>query len=476
MKKEHSCRLRFLLAAVLLVILSGCVFATTEAEPESKEVSQTRRVLSQSDAESLYRTAVENISLMKSLTLSVESTKDIAVDNVEFSETCFQTITYEGYGTDQLRASVCEERNIGTYSIQTTTVFDNDTAYFTVGDGHFQSNMSAEAFSARYVPPILLDSSLYKCIQVVEENDRVVITFSEPVAPEKWIGYSNKFVGDVIGETVLDLDGRLLESTYRFTLKNGQTQIKHYVRVAIDMSPGEIQSVSSDDYTKLDTPDAPLILERACGYLLQAPSVEAESKEMISCDAYGDERNQIVTLEMTGEDSMLYADISLAVGMVNHNRAGEIVENNYVMSYADGCYRTWQNGEVKKEQVVVPPETIRTYCQTLLLSTVILPEQISSADVFDQGETYLLSFTVNESFAKRMRQNACQILYQDPGLLELLENQKITDSANGYLIVDKLTGIPSASGIEYLGTFLIDEQPYSLVSKADQNYQLTVVS
>jgi len=476
MKKEQTCRTLFLLAAVLLVILSGCAFTTLEVGTESMEGSQPIRVLSQSDAEYLYKAAVEDISHMQSLTLSVESTSDIAVDNAEFSETCFQTVTYEGYGTAQLRASVCEERNIGTYSIQTTAVFENNTAYFTVGDGHFQSDLSAEAFSARYVPPILLDASLYKCIQVVEDDNGAIITFSEPIAPEKWVGFADESVCDVTGVAVVDSDGRLLESTYRFALKREQTQIKHCVRVVIDVPSEEIESISFADYTKIDAPDAPLMLERACGYLLQALSVVAESKERISCDAYGDERNQTVNLEMTGDAPTFSAGISLTVGVVNHNRAGETIEKNYGMSYADGCYRTWENGEVKKEDVAVPPETIRKYCQNLLLSTVILPEHISSADIFDQGETYLLSFSVKDSFAKHMRQNACQILYQDPDLLELLEKQEIMDSVSGYLIVDKLTGIPSASGIEYLGTFLMDEQPYSLVSQVDQNYQLTEIS
>ena len=476
MRLKYAYLYCFLLAAMLVAIFSGCMFSATETETKPEIAAHTDCARSFADPESLYMAAADKVNQAQMLTLSVEYTTNISVGEVTFSEDCLQTITYQGYGTEKMRARVREQRNIGTYNILSTLAFEDDIGYLAIENGYFQSNMSAEAFSARYVPAVILTPSLYKQIQAVEDSNKVTVTFTEPVAPEAWLNLANETASDMKGIAVLDLNGNLLESRYRFTLQRGQTQIQYSVQVAVDMTAGVVEMPDHADYVRLDVLDAPLMLERACGYLLQATTVTAESKESATCDAYGDERVQKIALKMAGEDTVFTANLSAFVGVVNHSRAGEVTENTYEMHYANGSYRTWENGEMEKEQVVAPPETMRTYCRDIMLGTVILPEYISSAEIFDEGDTYLISVTANEIFAKLTRQNACHVLYQDPNLPDALENQKITDSASAYLAVNKATGLPVASGVEYLGTFSIAEQPYSLTYQSEQNYLLTDIS
>lgn len=471
MKRKQSIFGCLILGAVLM-LFSGCTSSNSAEKTEPEIFEDKVNTISASDAESIYDAAVNTVKNAQSLSFSVEYTREINSGEVTFSEDCVQTIIYQDYGTEQLRARVSEVRNIGTNAISATATFEDGVGYFAVGDGRFCGSMSADAFSSKYVPAALMESSLYANIHAVEEGGTVTVFFSKPSEPEHWLNLTETTDFDAAGKAVLGSNGQLLESTYNFSFQHGGTKISQSVRVTLETSPVHIEADDYTGYIPLDIPDAPMMLERVCGYLLQAGSVKAESKETVVFDAYGDERVQTSSLEMTGKGATFAANFVTSVELINHNRAGLVTENHYAMDYTDGHYRISENGEIKQEQVKASSETVRNDCQNLLLGTVILPEYISSAEVIDLGDTYLYSYSANDAFCLLMRQKACHTLYQDHGLLQALESQEASDAVSAYLKVDKLTGLPVGSGIKYSGTFTVGEYAYSLHSNADQSYRL----
>lgn len=461
--------LRTILLLCIIAAASGCSVSAPEQQiqPRTEQIQPVKV-----DIEALYNEASEAVSLAKNLTLTVHSTKTMTIGENIFSETSEQTLAYTGYGTETMQAQVTEVLTMGDYSIPNTAAYRDGIGYYTVGNGSFQGGISAEDFCAGYAPAVILDASLYDAILATENNGILTVTFSQPTATEVWCGYSGAELVDATGTAVLGSGGQLLESTYTMTCLEGTKQIHLSTRVAIETGTASIGSADYSNFTVLDAPGAPLMLERACGYLQQAASVTASSTESIGFQAYGDTRRETVLLDMSGAGSGFTADLALSVELVNQSRGGEISKKDYTMTYANGVYGTAVDGEIKADNIVIAPEKVRIRCQDFLLATVILPEYVASAEMADQGDTYLFSFTASEALAELICKTACQTLYQDAEMADSLELGYETDTLTAYLSIDKDTGLPSGSGVSYVGIMQVDDFPYALSYQAEQVYDL----
>ena len=86
------------------------------------------------------------------------------------------------------------------------------------------------------------------------------------------------------------------------------------------------------------------------------------------------------------------------------------------------------------------------------------------------SKTITIRFNGNEDFAKLISSNACQILYQKPELLNEIAQSSTTKTLTCYLKIDKTSGLPLSAGIEFSGSFEVNQLPYVLSFKADQTY------
>lgn len=458
--------------ALLFILpgITGCMLAQPETAMEQTAAPGSQIV--QPDGKVLYSAACEQLYAQRSQTLAVSISRQLLLGEETVTEEIRQTLTYWDYGTGQMCAYAEQELQLGDYSVSATAYYADGCGYYTVENGAFSGAMQPDAFLADYVPPILLDPMLYGDVSVVLENNTAAVSFGTPTSAENWLGIAASDFVDASGTVLLDAEGRLRESSYTVSYIYCGYPVHQTVTATVLPDTLAAEPVITDKYIAISDPRIPLMLERACGYLTQIKSISATMEETVACDAYGEERHQSTTLQMAGDSKAFTAEIAVEVSMVNHNRAGQQTDSSYLMQYRDGKYSTYLDGVWVQEQIA-PVSEARAFCTEQLLATVILPEYIASAEIIDRGSDYMLSFTACDVFAKQLWLRNLQFLYSDQELLKNYASFAPLNTANAYLVIDKLTGLPTASGIFGESVFEVQGFEYRLNSRAEQEYRIT---
>lgn len=457
----------FVLCAALFLLLAGC-FASNDTEK-----MQTSAFTADSSPSSLYQQAADKIRSASSLSLYIGTMTNTTVAGQTFSEAAQQQLSFQGYGTGTLQASMDETLRIGSYAIAISEIYADGAGYFTVNGSPFTAAMTAEEYCARYAPAILFDTALYSDIQAHLYGKAAGITFRRPASAENWAVPDDAELIDASGYAALDSTGSLQESTYTVTYKHGAATVSQTTRVVIrSTDTAQVKSPgAAESYTKLEYLDAPRKLEQACGYLLQATQIQALSTENITCQAFAISRSQTTSLSMSGAGDAFSAFLDINVNQINQSRGGEVTVIQQTERFQNGTYSISANGAASTENTAVDHESMRTYCQDFLVENILLPEYITGASMTETETTYRITFLASEALAEAICADVCSTLYNDPDLLNSLASSYATDTTQCYLELDKQTGLPVASGLNYSATHTIEEITYQLTSKTDQIYQ-----
>lgn len=457
----------FILCAALLPLLSGC-FAS-----DNPEKTHTSAFTPDSSPSSLYQQAASEIRTADSLSLYIGAMTNTTVGGQTFSKTSQQLLNLQNYGTNALQGSMEETIHIGSYAITVSEIYADGAGYFTVNGSPFSAPMRAEEYCARYAPAILFDTTLYSDIQAFTYGKTTGITFRQPSAGESWALPDSAEFTDAYGYAVLDSTGSLQESTYTVIYKHGAATISQTTRVII-RSTDTVQVKSpgtAEAYTPLEYLDAPRKLEQGCGYLLQATQIQANSTENIACQAFAISRIQTTSLSMSGTGDAFSALLDINVNQVNQSRGGEVTVIQQTERFQNGIYSISSNGGESVTNTFVDHQSMRTYCQDFLVESILLTEYITGASVTETETAYRITFQGSEALTEAICGDVCSTLYNDPDLLNNLASSYSTDATQCYLELDKHTGLPNASGLDYSATHTIEDITYRLTSQTEQAYQ-----
>ena len=457
----------FVLCAALLLLLAGC-FAS-----DSTEKNQATAFPADSAPSSLYQQAADKIRDANSLSLYIATMTSTTAGGQTFSKTSQQLLNFQNYGTNALQASMVETLHIGNYGITVSELYADGTGYFTVNGSPFTAPITAEEYCARYAPAVLFDTTLYSDIQAYAYGKTTGITFRQPTAAESWAIPIDAEFSDASGYAVLDSSGALKESTYSVTYKLGASSVTQTTRVIIrSTAAAQVKSPgAADSYTTLEYPDAPRKLEEACGYLLQATQIQASAVENITCQAFAISRSQTTSLSMSGAGDALSALLDIYVNQINQSRGGEVTVIQQTECFQNGTYSISSNGGESMTNTSVDYESMRTYCQDLLVESILLTEYITGASVTQTENAYRIKFQGSEALAEAICGDVCSTLYSDPTLLNTLASAYTVDTVECYLELDSSTGLPVASGLRCSVTHTIEEISYLLTTQLDQTYQ-----
>lgn len=456
-----------MLAITVIGVIISSIVSRGPGDDDSSATSDTTLQLSPAQ---LYQQEAASISLLKDLSLKVTVSTEITVGEETFSERSEQSLLYKGIGTGNMTALMDESLTIGDYGVFNSENYADNMLYVTVGGGSFCAPITEADFYKRYTPAILFDTTLYESITASEKGSITVLNFDTPSSAENWALPEGASFQSASGLATLDQNGKLTMSTYDIVYTLGSATFKKHIQITILNVPVSIPSHDSTAYTKIEHPDAPLMLEKACGYLMQSQSVTANIKDMIVCDAFGDNRTQDIHLDLYGRDSKFMAKMELSSLLVNSSRGGEETIKNEQMLFRDGEYSITVDGGAPQVNTNVTAQDMRTSCQDFLVSTILLPRYISGTKLRETENTYEISFSGNDALGQTMCRSACDILYQDSELLISLSSSETTNDLGAYIEVDKYTGLPIASGIFYNGTYVIDGHSYQLHYQTDQTY------
>lgn len=456
-------RRRFIIYCCIVGVLLASIVGICIGEYSGAPVALNKPI-------AVYQEAINRINGQENIYLNITFDKTTTIGTQIFREQSQQTLSYENLGTEEMVGFMDETLLIGNYSISITEIYSNQTGYFIVNNNGFTGTMTQDEYMARFIPVAMVTPELYAKVNGIITKTEKVIYFTYGAAPESWA--VNSGIKDIVAEATvhLDLEGNLSKTNYQLSYSSEDINTTITATVEILKSEPIKLPDNMESYTPITYLDGPKDLEVACGQLLMANCSTAAYSDTISCEAFGDIRKKSIGVHACN-NNFLTAQVDTKVTLENSGKAGVISttqkteafeKNTYIARVDDGAPAT---GNIHAEEM-------QSYCNDILVSTIMLPEYITEAKLTETDNAYHVEFTGNESFAQMLSAEACNTLYQNSDILTALAQDYETTNIRCYLTIDKTTGLPIASGFTYSGTYSISKLPYSLLYQADQNYDL----
>ena len=451
--------LSLLLCAAMLFSLAAC--GTTgdtpaeqpAAEPAAAEVyAQAAAALDESDV----------LSLQNKITLITTAGADCYTE--EFS----QTLELRGRSGDSLSASLSERCEYGKVTEMLEEVYSGGTLYSKLNGYSYQSELSREAFEDYIFPVILLSAELY---DTVEWKDEDTIRFADPTGPEAWLGLEETDLIDAEGFVDLDAEGRLVKSGFEAKYNSGAAKIRLSITSTLQ-EPGteEITAPANpEQYVTLPDPYVPQMLFRAEGLSGKSTAIsftQMETFTMLDL-SYGMDsvaRTQTFAYDCCGDLNDLVAnmDVSVTASAPYYGETYSTVQNEH---FENGVYTYTVDGDATQEQGVYAVD-MRSYYQTQLCTQIPTASEFSEYTLTDLGGSCLIEFAYKEDTFDTSEGYILYNLFSDENFLKEISQQSSVEAgerkSEGYIGIDKATGLPTSVSISYTAEYLIDGLSYSL--------------
>ena len=455
-----------LLALAMLFALVGCT--QEEAPPETTQPGAEQ-------FKEMYEEAAKKLESSATVTLDVELTEFLHVEDKEFETDKKQVVSYGGLGTDAVLIRMEEDVK---YSEEedaeddATTpyseIYTNGTVYVELADiAAFSGDMTQEEADLRYVPVTLFDTSLYGEITMKTGN---TISFAAPTAAESWAMPAGATFLEADGSVTFKADGSIHSMDYTVTYEYGTAWFCRFVTATPRAEADEVAvPEDAEDYTKLQYPLA-LYKVFATEKLLElAETATTNKSETYTSYAGAVEYTKTRTMNMHGIDDDMLTKFESDVHIYSSD-GSETMSQDEV--YQDGKYTISTDDGVPTTQTGVKADDIREAALAELTTSIAPPAYWQDVTVAEMGGLQLLEFTYNEDFGNNMQNAVCTTLFNDPSLLNKLATKYENKEITGYLSVESYSGLPVSSGMYYEGSHTIEKDDYLISLQADQSYQL----
>lgn len=426
------------------------------------------------DAVALYKTACADVSASKHWKLNIVSTKTITSSGNFYKESYVQSLAYENYGKDSMRAHSSMIYTSGNSRIHQEEFYQNSTLYTSINNKRFYGAITQDRFRDRFTPAILFSDENYQSVHLKSTANGAQITFGDALTPEHWYNIDADMLNSASGYVLLDTNGRLTESSYSISYTYGETMIHESITTHFStIQPNSVKRVDSpESYIHVDHPQAPARLEFAAGLLAQTNSVHSLIQETSISQAAGMHYNYTTQVQMNDAYTTLQADISYESTLIDYSRDGERVTKYQSEQFYNGEYSYKDPDGNLQTDTSVTDSAMKEHILNLLIQNIAMPEHILSANTSFTETAETITFTLDEEIAQRLKQYACQTLSVDPALMDSLAQSYSTKTACGALTLDTTTGLPSELIIQYVGEHIIEDQAYLLTYELKQSFFL----
>lgn len=418
----------------------------------------------------IYADATSRIDPTQDYVLHISSTKEMTFEDSLFLETSEQSVHYDMQPSGNQRILIQETITSGSHSISVSEIFDDGVVYLSINDTPFRSNCSVEDYQAALSPAIILTEQLYDNISGVDNGEEYIINFAEPTSIENWLTNQSATLLEARGTATVSYDGSLKSSMY--TVSYQENGISFRATVQVDIEHRNTDVVLPEDttpYTEISYWKGPKLLERACGYLLQADRVSSLYTDSIYFQAFGDRRTQNIALHAY-KDTQWSVSMSSEVNLSNDTKQDQVTTHTKDELFHNNQYAVSNGGTPFEPNTEITVDTVYNYFQDQLVSTLMLPQYINSAEVTENENTVRINFSGTEAFGNFLTENVCRILYNDPSLITKTNPKLSVENLQCHLEIDRFSGLPIASGISFLGDYNADGLPYRIAYSADQSY------
>ncbi len=461
------------LCLCLLLVLAACkdtpaptTVPTTTVPPTTTEPAP--------DAAAIYGDAVALLNAAPDITLRVTTKQTMTVAGEQYSDITNQTIRYDGYGTETMTATAEDHTTYASYAATYNEVFAEGKIYVTAENSIkedsepalFTGEMEAENYTSRYVPPQLLDASLYTDITI----DGKTITFSAATAAESWFSGEYTQLKEASGSALLNDAGKIIRYNYEATYTEGPAEFEVEVQVYVDTDTDVPTATAPEgEFITLEYPDAARFVDFAMGRLYQNGRISTTYSEVIVSQAAG-------FAQTTSTDSHLFDPKGDFKGMLSSDVVVMTQKGNETYTfehlYNDGVYTFTQDDEEPQVSNTLSAQDFILFMVEYLYKSNLDPSVISEAEATNLGGIYYLEMKLTEEFADHICRYLNNELWGDEEFLADLASAYETTTNEAYLAIDGTTGFPTAIGVNYAGEHTIEGQAYVLSMQTDQTYEL----
>ena len=419
-----------------------------------------------------YTNAINLLPTGQTTRLHITVKTETITPSGTFTQDSDQLLTLYYQDGKPVQAHAEEQINNGSHSVHITQVLQDGTLYTTLDGGMFRTDATIEAYLSECTPAVLLTAENYQTVTGTTGKTGPTIRFTQPISAESWALPKGSTFLDAEGTVKLANNGELTESSYTIQYKLYDMTVKEQYCVCIETPPTEPPKTmeAPESYTSLSDPNSLRLLEKMCGYLLQTETIGSSYREYIYCQAFGDERTRTIQMHLQTVPE-LSAKAETDVTLTNTSRVGVVDQIQQIETLTDGTYVLTVNG-MQQDDPQTTGDAFYSYCKNLLVGTMILPRHITGVTLREDGDNCYLEFTASDALAQTVRTDACNILYQNPTLLDDMASDHITQTMTGYFSYSKSTGLPLSSGIRYKGVYTISDLPYQLEFYAEQTYDI----
>ena len=427
------------------------------------------------DYAALYAAAKEELSGAQDLVIHYTVSHSRTAGSETFTENRTGTGSYLGLHTDNMEALIKEELTFGSYTTEYIESYISGCAYTRVNNYSYRCGISPEEFMTQQIGAVLLDEALYADITGTSTADGCVIAFSDPSLAESWLQLDGQAVlTDAGGSAVLDAGGAMTGAEYHAQYMLGNILCKLDVTVSVECAAAEIttqQPVYHEDCPELSHLQIPRYILRTVGNVYSAEAMSVSYTDTLYSQAFAVIRSQSSTIDTYGSGERFMAQLTSQVTVTD--LIGNVSENSQVITYRDGVYSAAVNGSAPTTDTSFTAQQIRTSCEDSVLSALFTLDAIASARLTDTGDFLCIEFTGTGDFAE----NICSSIYSLFGMdLDTFAESYTTESAGGYLTLNKYTLLPTAMGIEVSRSHVIDNVSYPLTYQLDQAIELPSLS
>ena len=418
----------------------------------------------------MYTSAVELLNRKSDFTLEIRMEHTLTVNGAVYEDTSSQTVNYFGFGTEDFSAFASDEVDLDGFVTVYDELFLDGTLYTTVDEElFFKGTMTADEYTSRFVPLVLLDPALYGDITA----DGDVLTFSNPTAGESWIVPEYGKLEDAVGTAALNTDGTVSSYTYDVTYSIGGAEIHYDIEVTISKTVSEIPVVDETiEYTELEFVDAPRLYDQAVGYLMQPTGIHSVSGnivESVTTHAGGAVRNQSAVINSWGDGKNYMGAVDLSIFLMS---AGGTDSYEQEERFVDRTYTIATDGGEPRKQAGVSASSFQSYAMESLFNEIPAVSYLSNCTATDLGSIYFLELTFNEELAEKLKSASVKTFWGDEDYLDELTDGYRTEKMTGYLSIDKNTGLPLALGYYFEGYHSLDGNEFMLSLQHDRSFDL----
>lgn len=417
----------------------------------------------------LYQSVIASLPQNTSHSYCVKTLQTATMGTEVLKEASERTITKLYSSSSQLAQLQADETiTAGTNTIQISEVQKGNKLYIRLDGNKFVAPFKNNDILQRYSPLILISEGLYLSAETLNTPEGYSVHFMHPTAPESWAMPAGAEFIDAEGTVAVSEDNQLQCFQYIISYRyQGMTVSKTVETTVCDTT--EERVIQDSEYLPISDPNIPRLLENACSYILAISSVNTEFDEVIRCDAFGDERKRIISLEIRNEDDWS-ATLDTTINLMNSGRPGEITQMQQTESVNNGEYQLSIDGKITQPTDGANAETLRSYCRDLLVGSIILPQHIATATLQETESNFILSFTATEELSLLLDADICQMLYDNPAVLDGIATDVIREDTVYTLTLDRYTGLPLHASVDHGSTYIITDIPYTLTYRTEQSY------